>query len=1473
MNRLSGAAHLSKLLIFFVLAAFSVLILMPLQDSLDSYMAELKTRSIEGLEERIGRELVYEKISPSILMSFDIRNLSIAPFNNNRPENIHIGRLQIFYSPIQLLRGKTVDAVKSIRIDNTDVRIDRQKDEEFIRFLRRFFTGPELPDESVPGGGSGPGIRSGRDTEETGFRFPGISLQGRNISLHYIDGERSYDLEKLSFRVRHEEDDELPLRVDAEGELTAELDKPVGPEPMQIVRGASEFSMQAAAGESLQSVSSTVSLRNFSTNLFSFRRLTLELERDRERTVVRKIEDSSPWDLSLTYTAPNGELLIDFAAEEFAFTDNIETSSELSPLDAWLSTKLTGASTVSLSLEEEEFSYTADLRAEVDNRYVPEPFTADFEVKGTEREADFEILRIGSDSVDLEYRGTVDLPTLFPDGRLVVNRLSIGDHVLRTTLEINESNRNIELYSSVLLVDSTLLLKDLSLSGRLEENRLSYRADFSIGRHNGEASYYSGTNLLETEGTLELGAEPAIEASIEIRSAPLLPILETFFVNFPIEESPLAGLTISTNAFVSTDFSSFLFSLQPFELLDSHSDFRIRAKAQGNNERIRLSEFTGNYRGYELTGISTIRLDEAEMLRFDTLFRLRAEEYRINGTFYRNSTLILRGNHGVSGTVFFQGDNIAFSGSLEDFPIPLEEQTMEISLKGRGRISGRRGWNAHLSTFSINAPPGLPEEGRFSLSATANAERIKLWNIRYRDATSELKGQGWFSPKTLYPLEGNGWLKLSGKEEESYHSVVSLSAERIDASLKLSSAPLDRWKEMPVQGLLGGNFHFYGSIDDPTLDFSAQIENGIYENSPFEIETHGSIDESAVSLSYLRGSYMTHILQKGEGFYDVNSGEIRIKGQYRGTFGEKAASTLFSIRGEVAAVESLYSVSKISEHDYRATASLENIQLLGVQREPWEIRMRKEEDTLSLEGGPENAVSAVFSEAGAYRVEIADPLPVRLVSTGKVEGGQISSRISDIFVDLSALRELGFSQILFPSGRITGDFRIEGSFSDPEFYGMLNGENISATLQQVAEPIEPFSTSISFNEKECIIEPVRIKAGEGRALLSGGFFFDRWTPSDIRVDVSTVGDTGIRSILRIEGSGLYIDGYGLGDFSVIVQENMTRIEGDLRIKDCVITLEDKTVSHATDEMAAAIVVDMQIETGPRVEFLWPRQQFPILSAYMDTGQNVSIYYNSLDDRFRLTGEVGIKGGEVYYFQRSFYLKEGTITFNETEESFNPLLNARAEIKEIDMTGHPVTISLIVDNEPLKSFTPRFESNPQLSTVEIAQILGTNIYGPPGEQQLNLASALLLTGDIFSQFSVVRSFENQVKEAFNLDLFSLRTQLVQNVILDRVSREDVQTTEENIRQTDPLDRYLDNTTLFLGKYLGNDLFLEAMLQIRQRPTYVGELQDEELDFSMEVGLEWKTPLFLLNLSVTPDFTDPQESLKNTRFGLSWDYSYK
>jgi hypothetical protein len=128
----------------------------------------------------------------------------------------------------------------------------------------------------------------------------------------------------------------------------------------------------------------------------------------------------------------------------------------------------------------------------------------------------------------------------------------------------------------------------------------------------------------------------------------------------------------------------------------------------------------------------------------------------------------------------------------------------------------------------------------------------------------------------------------------------------------------------------------------------------------------------------------------------------------------------------------------------------------------------------------------------------------------------------------------------------------------------------------------------------------------------------------------------------------------------------------------------------------------------------------------------------------------------------------------------------------------------------------------------------------------------------------------MKEVFNLDLFSIRTQMIQNVILDRVLNQEIAQDPES---EGTVGRYLDNTTLFLGKYLGNDLFLEALVQIQQDPiTTTGEFVQNELDLSMEVGLEWKTPFFLLNLSVSPDFEEPMNSLQNTSLGFSWDFSY-
>jgi hypothetical protein len=51
-----------------------------------------------------------------------------------------------------------------------------------------------------------------------------------------------------------------------------------------------------------------------------------------------------------------------------------------------------------------------------------------------------------------------------------------------------------------------------------------------------------------------------------------------------------------------------------------------------------------------------------------------------------------------------------------------------------------------------------------------------------------------------------------------------------------------------------------------------------------------------------------------------------------------------------------------------------------------------------------------------------------------------------------------------------------------------------------------------------------------------------------------------------------------------------------------------------------------------------------------------------------------------------------------------------------------------------------------------------------------------------------------------------------------------------------------------------------------------VRQNDLFIDSEISLEWKTPLFLLELAVRPDFESPLESINNTSLGLSWGFSY-
>jgi hypothetical protein len=207
----------------------------------------------------------------------------------------------------------------------------------------------------------------------------------------------------------------------------------------------------------------------------------------------------------------------------------------------------------------------------------------------------------------------------------------------------------------------------------------------------------------------------------------------------------------------------------------------------------------------------------------------------------------------------------------------------------------------------------------------------------------------------------------------------------------------------------------------------------------------------------------------------------------------------------------------------------------------------------------------------------------------------------------------------------------------------------------------------------------------------------------------------------------------------------------------------------------------------------------------------------------------------------------------------------------------------VDNSPLQSFSARFESNPPLSQFEILSLLGQNLAGTSSEEDPNgsLRSMVLASGDILSQFLLYRRAERAIRDFVHLDMFSFRTLALQNAVVQATG---LQAPTTGLQ--DPVDRigvvgnYLDNSTVFLGKYFGPDVFGQAMISFRydENRTTFGDMSrggvtlGAGISLEAELGFEFRGPLFDIQLNFIPRHLENM-FVDDLSFTLSWKRSIR
>ena len=790
----------------------------------------------------------------------------------------------------------------------------------------------------------------------------------------------------------------------------------------------------------------------------------------------------------------------------------------------------------------------------------------------------------------------------------------------------------------------------------------------------------------------------------------------------------------------------------------------------------------------------------------------------------------------------------------------MKDSTAFLSLNINGFLFSMDNWKMLINDITIESIPTGFDNGNISLAAVLSQNGGNIFRLDYSDSRSSLKGGGSLSLTDILPMP-SGILQLntsSVETGEQYSLIAGFNGSDIQGDIRFTDFPIKRALNSPsLEGEITGRLSADGPLSSPRISVNLETGNASLNGQSMDISASMLYENLILSLEDISISVGEYVTDDVNGILNLEEGTHSVGGKLATGDGMLDLDAQFTLEAQTSPVKSINEFTSALEEDLKAHLIVEEIIFNGEAHEAWNFDIARTDELINITGGIENEITANYYGNGYFSLEAENPFPVSISASGTILEGDINAEISSVSY---TVEDLSFSIISFYEGSFNGRLRLQGPINDPDFYGQLDFHDVVFNPPFVEDISEPFNTSFFFSGKELTVPATRVKTNNGRAIVTIDAVMERWLPRNYELKINVPQDESISSIFY--WSPFYVKGMAEGNIRLSGDFSQMNIDGLIMVSEGIFMLNDSIQGiKSTGNPFDVITADLALVSKENNQFLWPNRDFPIVEGYLSTGSELSLQYET-GKGINLDGDLSLKGGEIFYFERNFYLKEGVIGFNnESQPGIDPLLSARAEIRDINAEGEMTKIYLIIDPSPLSSFTPRFESDPPLSTAEIIAIIGGNIF----DSFTSITDAGLQAVDVLTQLTIMQSIEDGLKSTLGLDLLSIRSSFLSNFL------ENIGPASSGRENNINFAEYLDNTTLYLGKYFSDDIFLQGMFQF-DLYNDTGYSEDLNINVDSEIKLEWEGPVANVELNFYPDFYDPIEGLNKTSLGLSWRFSY-
>ena len=1485
---------LSILLFLFLLGAVYTVI-RPLHAFINSTIARYEQVVRDKLRTSLGIDFSYRSLSPSILTGIHVNGIEIRDADSGG-SILTVRNGVIRYNLLKLLTGKSDSAFSKLVLNDIDIELDMVRYSGVVEKIMALGGKDEGMDvgERTESGFNAESIDAVKDLI---FRLP-FTVELKNVQVHYKDGKNDMSAALRNVQVSQQQKG-VSVNAEMDGTFIASLDALGGK------TAGAKIQLNGTLVSDLSGSSATVSLDRLRKADYSLNDTEFLVKYSDGMAMLRTTSRTMPYSLSAQYNLETGDATAEISTKDLDPFSLVQMPPLTDPLKKIKGLRITTDASASVNIKTMDYEWRAKGGLFLPYGIIPSSENITFNLSGNKHNIRISSLNAEGSMVGASFSGNFNLARLQPTGVLELRHFTLPNGAeFSGDIYVDAAGNSYTIFSPQLNVGDvslTALQAEASINGKT----IDFSASFNDYSH--EDAEQPGE--ISVEGTLSAARNMSVEMEVDVNRMYLDTIARAIgavaggdlAAQIDSIAPKLAPFISSGEIYLSTDMKDFTFNCPYIIAANTMVDRQmLLLSLDGSNKSVSVSQLEVVYgkQSFRATANADLFLEENQII-FGTDCFFNDIPYALNGVFSIGQWLSVTGDYGFDCNVNFTNP---MNGTFQftELPLSIADMLLSLSLRGGFSYSAIEGLRVNVDNLEVSElTDKLNISPKLALSGKLNDDGVILDAISYSDSLSTLLGEG----TVHWDMTEDGLLDMAGidigVENEVSGEKIAISAEvtnpngaaldaegimgglYFNAEADVSQFPVGRFlSDQHSDDTLSGSIVATGTLSDLFLTVSLDSLSMQFQGHPLLASGQADFVDGRIEIPHFKGTWQDFKVDDMYGDLDMSTFTGKIDAMFTMGSDEPVLSAPLEISVESEKVppspeDENYLLSLLSVPE-EFTVRLDADPLTGSllkKKIPVHLSAMRAPGMIVVESDDYLGINGFILDDGTMHFMVDEKKPLNFILDGSMKNNMLDFHLTNMYMNLADFAFMINSDVLtLYGGELRGYADISGLVSDPIINGKLHGNNLDLNSPSfIPTHITTQEFDLDLESSTVILPETIFKIEENSINIGAKVILDRLKLDDISISVRT--DEGHfipvdmdQGFLKVTGkvqAGLDIS-YGqqgiavLG--SVFVEDTQATVLDSINDLASLSSKDDAAQKTETPASTIPISVDLDVSVGNKVNFVVN----PILRGLVAPDSSLHISMDTASSQWSVKGDVVLRGGEVFYLSRNFYMKQGKIVLNESEKKFDPEITVRAETRERDSDGNSVTIILMAQAQNMSSFNPTLTSSPAKSEDEIKAILGQVLSGDSS----SFKDVVVATGDWFAQTVFVRKIENALRDLCNFDIFSLRTSLLQNAINNGILGS--ATTESN-----NISNYFDNSTVYIGKYFGNDIYVDAMLQWTYDKDAASGAQDSNgsLVFRPEIGFELSAPFANIRWQMAPDLQNLQNSLvPDTSITLSWRITF-